>query len=74
MYTNSVLQPQAQCFISSNFSSYNKANVPTGESPSRDISYSTHGYSVSLWEANYMQRGASALSTMTDGSRDLFLM
>lgn len=48
--------------------------MPTGESPGGDIIYSTHGYSVSLWEANCMQRKASSLSIVTDGSHDLFLM
>lgn len=71
---NTVLQPWAQRYGSSNFSPNYVANVPTGESPCGDISFSTHGYSVSLWEPNYMQREASGLSTMADGSRDLFLM
>lgn len=48
--------------------------MPTGESPSGDISSSTHGYSVTLWEANYMHREASSLSVVADGSDDLFLM
>lgn len=46
---------------------------PTGEPPSGGISYSTHGYSISLWEANYMHKKASGLSPMADGSLDLFL-
>lgn len=48
--------------------------MSTGGSPRRDIRYSTHGYSVSLWEASDMQREGSSLSTTADGSRDLFLM
>lgn len=46
--------------------------MPTGEFPSRDIRYSTHGYTVSLLEANCMQSEVSSLSIVADGSHDLF--
>lgn len=39
---------------------YSKANVPTCESPSRDISYSSHGLSASLWEVKYIQKKGKA--------------
>lgn len=48
--------------------------MPTGTSPSGNIRYSTLVYSVSMWEANYMQGEASSLRAGADGSHDLFLM
>lgn len=48
--------------------------VSASQSPCRNIGYSTQGYSVSLWEANYMQSEGSSFSTVADGNRDLLLM